>query len=113
VAIQNPIGVRPGGTASALGLNAATLIKASAGTFWNINVNQYGANAGYLCDSATIAGASPANAILTIPAVPSPTSSSTAPSVTVDLPGAGPFPFQFGLVFLPGSADLNVNVAYS
>jgi hypothetical protein len=113
MAIQNPGNYRPGGTASALGLNTATLIKSSGGTFWNINVNQYGSNVGYLCDSATIAGASPANAILTIPAAPSPSSSSTAPQVLVDLPGAGPFPFLNGLVFLPGSADLNVNVSYA
>jgi hypothetical protein len=111
--IQNPVGARQGGTASALALNTATLIKSSSGTFWNVNVNSFGANTGYICDSATIAGAGPGNAIFTIPAAPQPTASSTAPQVTVDLAGAGPFPFVNGLVFLPGSADLNVSISYS
>jgi hypothetical protein len=106
VAIQNPLGPRLGGSSSALGLNTPTLIKASSGTFWNINVNNIGSSVGYLCDSATIAGASPANAILTIP----PAGVGTP---NYDIPGAGPFPFFNGLVFLPGSADLDVNIAFS
>ena len=104
--IQNLSGPPPGGSRSALGLNTSTLIKNQGGTFWNINVNSIGNSTSYLCDSATIAGASPANAILTIPP------GSTVPS-NYDIPGAGPFPFFNGLVFLPGSADTNVNVSFA
>jgi hypothetical protein len=106
VAIQNLDGYRPGGTSTALAINTPTLIKNEGGTFWNINVNSLGNSTSYLCDSATIAGASPANAILTIPP------GSQVPS-NYDIPGAGPFPFFNGLVFLPGSADTNVNVSYA
>lgn len=52
--IQNPLGARPGGTATALGLNSPTIIKATSGTLWSANVLTLGENGGGLYDSNVI-----------------------------------------------------------
>ena len=117
--IQNPSGVRPGGTNSALNLSTPTIVKTIAGTFWNINVNQIGSTPGYIYDAnalpllpgqTAVAGAvypSPSNIILAV----SPSTSSAA-LLTADSPGAGPFPVQNGIVFIP-PADRSASIAYA
>ena len=104
MAIQNPSGPRPGGTASALNVSTPAVLKWGGGTFWNINVSQIGQQPGYVCDSATIAGAGPQNAIVTL-------NPATFPGP--DLPGAGPFPFFNGLVFIPGSDGMIASISYA
>ena len=116
--IQNPSGVRPGGTNSALNLSTPTIVKPIAGTFWNINVNQIGSTPGYVYDAnalpltqgqTAVPGLvypSPSNIILTI------TPSNTPGLLAADIPGAGPFPVQNGIVFIP-PADMSASIAYA
>ena len=106
MAIQNPIGFRPGGTASALNVSTPAVIKSSGGTFWNINVIQFGVQDGYLYDSATIAGANPSNCLFRV-------NPGLLTNNDSDLAGAGPFPFNNGLVFVPGSDGMIASIAYS
>ena len=123
MAIQNPAGPRPGGSFSALNLSVPTVIKNSAGTFWNVNVSQVGQAIGYVYDAnalplvpgaTPVAGAvypSPANVICQI--TPQSLSNPSAPANSLDLPGAGPFPFNNGLVFVPGNDGMIVSIAYA
>jgi hypothetical protein len=117
--IQNLGGYQPGGSASALNLSTPTVVKPVGGTFWNINVNQIGSTPGYLYDAnalplapgqTAVAGAvypGPSNIILTI----APNSSSPG-LLLADVPGAGPFPFSNGLVFMP-PPDMSASIAYA
>jgi hypothetical protein len=116
--IQNPSGVRPGGTNSALSISTPTIVKTIAGTFWNINVNQIGSTPGYVYDANALPLAqgqtavpglvypSPSNIILTILPASSPG------LLAADIPGAGPFPVQNGIVFIP-PADMSASIAFA
>ena len=129
MAIQNPSGPRPGGTASALNVSTPTVIKSTAGTFWNINLAQVGVAPGYLYDAnalplaagqTAVVGAvypNPSNVIcqITPPLQAVGTSIGNTPvaSNSLDLPGAGPFPFNNGLVFIPGVDGMVASIAYA
>ena len=120
MAIQN-FG-QPRGNATALNISTPTVLKTTAGTFWNINVNQIGSTEGFLYDAnalplapgqTAVAGAvypSPQNIILAItPPAPNQTSGTL---FVADVSSAGPFPYFNGLVFVP-PADMSASIAYS
>ncbi|MHB8406239.1 MAG: hypothetical protein ACYDCJ_12530 [Gammaproteobacteria bacterium] len=85
---QNPLGPRPGGNATALNLTAATVVKASPGTVYRVNVNTAGSTVGGIYDAATLAGNVAANLILPLEA-----------AGTFDLT----FPCAVGILFEPGT----------
>lgn len=68
MAVQNPLGPRPGGSLSALDLTTATVVKASPGTVYRVVVNTAGSTAGGIYDAATTAGNVAANLVATIEA---------------------------------------------
>lgn len=124
MAIQNPSGQRQGGTASALNVSTPTVIKTSAGTFWNINLSQVGVAPGYVYDAnalpllpgqTAVPGAvypNPSNVICQI-TPPITSAAVNAAANSLDLPGAGPFPFNNGLVFIPGVDGMIASIAYA
>ena len=104
MAIQNGITYKPGGNASALRISVPTIIKSTAGTFWNINLLQVGTAPGYLYDWNSLVGLSETQVIAVLnPLAPLPP----------DLPGVGPFSFFNGLVFVPGQDGMIASIAYS
>ena len=94
---QNPIGPRPGGSASALNLTAATVVKASPGTVYRVVVNTAGSTAGGIYDAATTSGNTAANLIASIEA-----------AGVYDLT----FPCTTGILFEPGTAMV-ASVSYA
>lgn len=97
MAVQNPIGPRPGGSLSALNLSAATVVKASPGTVFRVVVNTAGSTAGGIYDAATTSGNTAANRVATIEA-----------AGVYDLS----FPCANGILFEPGSGMV-ASVSYS
>lgn len=87
MAVQNPLGPRPGGNASALNLSASTVVKASPGTVWRVNVTTAGSTAGGIYDATT--------------------TSPTAGSLIASIEAVGiyelVFPCANGIVFVPGT----------
>ena len=65
----NPLGPRPGGTASKLNVSATTVIKASPGTLFRVNVVTAGATGAVYDNASTSTGNTAANLIAEIPAV--------------------------------------------
>ena len=90
-------GPRPGGSASALNLSAATVIKASPGTVYTVNVTTLGSTPGAIYDAATTAGNVAANLVGNFEAV-------------------GTYRFEFpclvGILFEPGTSMI-ASVSYS
>lgn len=127
MAIQNPTGQRQGGSNSALNIQTPTIVKANAGTFWNVNIAQVGIAPGYIYDAnalpllpgqTPVPGAvypGPSNVICQITPPPSQGSAANPPpaSNSLDLPGAGPFPFNNGLVCIPGNDGMILSIAYA
>ena len=131
MAIQNPAGPRPGGTASALAISVPTVIKASAGTFWDVNIINIGQVPGYFYDANAlpllpnqvavpgVVYASGGNIIgaLTPPSNIASAGGSPGVSPTVatpmDIAGLGPVPFFNGLVFIPGNDGMVCSVFYA
>lgn len=64
-----PIGPRPGGTASKLNVSATTVIKATPGTLFRVNVVTAGAVGAVYDNNSTSTGNTAANLIAEIPAV--------------------------------------------
>lgn len=97
MAVQNPLGPRPGGGLTALNLSAATVVKASPGTVYRVIVNTAGSTAGGIYDASTTAGNTAANLVATIEA-------------------AGVYDLTFscanGILFEPGSGMV-ASVSYS
>jgi hypothetical protein len=91
MAIQNPLGPRPGGNASALDLSSTTVVKSSPGTLYRVSVTTAGA-AGAVYDYASSSGYGAANLIGTVPAT------------------VGVYEFEWpcavGIVYVPGSAQV-------
>lgn len=85
---QNALGPRPGGNASHLDITAATVVKATPGTVYQVNVVVAGSAAGSVNDCATTGAAAAANQIAEIP-------------LAVGNYAVGPFPTFVGLVIVP------------
>ncbi len=64
---QYGLGPRVGGNQSLLNITAATVVKASPGTVWRVNVTTAGTTAGTVNDVTTTAGAAAANLITELP----------------------------------------------
>lgn len=94
---QYPIVPRPGGSTSALDITAATVVKATPGTLFRINVTTAG-SVGAVYDASTTGGNVAANLIAVIPAA------------------VGPVEFVWpcanGILVVPGAAQV-VSVAFS
>lgn len=69
MAIQNPLGPRPGGNSSALDLSTQTVVKASPGTVYRVSVTTAGSTAGGIYDAATTGAATAATLIASVEAV--------------------------------------------
>ena len=93
------LGPRPGGNASKLNVTAATVIKATPGTVYNVNVIVAGSTAGTVNDCATTGAAAAANQIATIPNA-------------VGNYEVGPFPTFTGIVVVPGTGQ-TVAISFS
>ena len=93
---QNPLGPRPGGTASKLNIAAATLVKPTNGTIYRVSVTTAGA-AGAIYDFGATTGQGAANLIAVIPA--------TVGVTTLE------FPCSVGILVVPGAAQV-VSVSY-
>lgn len=94
---NNPLGPRPGGSASALDVSANRVVKATPGTCYRITVLVAGA-AGTLNDCAAIGDAATANEFFVVPATVG----------TYELT----WPCAVGIVYKPGAAQV-VSIAYS
>lgn len=97
MAIQNPLGPRPGGNKSSLGLSAATVVKASPGTVYKVVVTTAGSTVGSIYD-ATSTSSPPASALV-------------ATCQTVGIYELT-FPCANGIVFVPGTSMV-ASVSYS
>lgn len=86
------LGPRPGGNASKLNITAATVVKASPGTVYKVNVVVAGSAPGTVNDCATTGAAAAANEIAAIP--------NTVGPVEI-----GPFPTFVGIVVVPGTGQ--------
>lgn len=86
---QPGYGFRPGGTTSKLNLSASTVVKATRGTVYSVNVTTAGSTTGSIHDCTTVGAVSAANLISVIP-------------VGVG-PNYVPFPALAGIVFVPGT----------
>lgn len=64
---QNPYFPRPGGNKSSLNVTAATVIKATPGTVYNISVTTAGSAPGTVHDTNLVASAAAANLVYEIP----------------------------------------------
>lgn len=95
---QNPLGPRLGGNSAHLNVTAPTVIKASPGTVFHVNVITAPSAAGGVYDIDTTGAAATANQIAVVP---------TAVG-TLDLT----FPCFTGIVVDPGTAGV-VSVSYS
>ena len=89
----NNAGSEVAGLKSVLNITAATLVKASAGRLATISVLVVGTTVGSANDSATVAGAAPANQIAVIPEAVT-----TSPLVMN-------FPCKNGIVVTPGTGQ--------
>jgi hypothetical protein len=100
MSIQNPIGPRPGGSASLLHITAATIIKVSPGTLFAINVLVAGSAVGAAYDAILTTGNTIANQIAVIP------------DVVTTLPLVYQWPCINGIVIIPGTGQtLSVSFA--
>jgi hypothetical protein len=95
---QYPLVPRPGGSNSLLNITAATVVKATPGTLFNISVTVAGSAAGSASDVATTGGVAAANKIFDIP--------NTVGSYVLT------WPCKVGIVITPGTGQ-TVSVAYS
>ncbi len=94
-----PLGPRPGGNASKLNLSATTVVKATPGTCYTVNVTTAGGTTGAIYDNnSTSAGNTAAHLIATIPEAVG-TYTMTFPAFT-------------GIVFVPGTSMV-ASIAYS
>ena len=98
MATQNPPVPRPGGNASQLNLSAVTVIKASPGTLYTVNVITAGSTTGKINDCKTTGAIAASNQSVTIPLA------------------VGSYPFTFphfsGMVFTPGTGMV-ASISYS
>ncbi len=95
---QYPIFPRQGGNNSVLNITAATVVKASPGTIWNVNVTVAGTTVGGVYDFAAATGEASANLVAAIPDVVG----------SVDLV----FPCKTGILIVPGTGQV-VSVSFS
>lgn len=95
---QYPIFPRQGGDKSNLNVTAATVVKATPGTVWTVNVTTAGSAPGTVHDVATTGAAAAANLVAEIP--------NTVGTYTLT------FPCLTGIVVTPGTGQV-VSVAYS
>lgn len=93
------LGPRPGGNSSKLGVTAATVVKASPGTVYNVNVVVAGSAVGSVNDCTTTGAVAASNQIATIPEA-------------VGNYAIGPFPAFAGIVIVPPTGA-TVSIAYS
>lgn len=97
---NNPIGPRPGGTASKLNVSATTVVRAAGGgTLYRVSVTTAGSGAGAVYDNnATGTGNTAANKIGTIP----------------NAVGIYNFtwPVKNGITYVPGSGQV-VSISYA
>lgn len=96
--MANPLTPGPGGSNSALNISTATVVKASPGILFTINVNTAGSAAGTASDVAATADVAAANLIFEIPN-------------TVGIYKLS-WPCLVGIVITPGTGQV-VSVAYS
>ena len=89
------------GSANALGITTATVVKAGKGVLYSISEVVDGSGAGAIYDSASTTGNTTANAIATIPAT-----GGTLNNINL------PFVFVNGLVVAPGTGQ-TIAVSYS
>jgi hypothetical protein len=100
LSIQNPLGPRPGGNASLLDITTATVVKASPGILYAINVLVAGSAVGAVYDASLTSGNTIANQIAVIPDV-----------VTTE-PLLYTWPCATGIVIAPGTGQtLSVSFA--
>lgn len=95
---QYPIFPRQGGNNSVLNITAATVVKASPGTIWNVNVTTAGTTVGGVYDFAATTGEAAANLVAAIPDVVG----------AIDLI----FPCKTGILIVPGTGQV-VSVSFS
>lgn len=85
-------GQTPGLASTTLNVSASTVIKASAGQVFCLNVTTAGSTTGSLHDCATTGAAGAANLVFTVP--------DTVGNYRVD------FPFATGIVYVPGTGQV-------
>ncbi|MHB8914739.1 MAG: hypothetical protein ACYC4K_02880 [Thiobacillus sp.] len=95
---QYPIFPRQGGNNNVLNITAATVVKASPGTIWNVNVTTAGTTVGGVYDYAAASGQGAANLAAAIPNAVG----------AVDLI----FPCKTGILIVPGTGQV-VSVSFS
>ena len=95
---QYPIVPREGGNFSALNLTASTIVKASPGTAFRVNVTVAGTTTGALYDTDVVASAAASNLICVVP---------DAVGTTEIV-----WPCRTGIVFVPGAGQ-TASVSYS
>jgi hypothetical protein len=95
---QNPYFPRPGGNASKLNITAATVVKATPGTVYNVSVTTAGSTSGQVSDVATVAGVAVGNLVFDIP--------NTVGNYPIN------FPCFAGIVVTPGTGQV-LSVSYN
>ena len=95
---QYPLVPRPGGSNSSLNITAATVVKATPGTLWTVNVTTAGSTVGSASDVATVGGVAAANLIAEIP--------NTVGTYVLT------WPCKVGIVITPGTGQV-ISVAYA
>lgn len=95
---QYPIVPRPGGNDNKLNITAATVVKATPGTVYDVVVNTAGSTAGTVSDVATTGGVAAANLIYNIP--------NTVGVYRLE------FPCLVGIVVTPGTGQV-LSVSFS
>lgn len=83
---------------SQYGLSANTVVTATPGRVYSVNVTTAGATAGAIYDTNTIASIGASNLIISVPA--------TVATITLN------WPLKTGLVYIPGSGQV-ASIAYS
>ena len=96
--MQYPYMARQGGTNSVLNIIAATVVKVSPGTIWNVNVTTAGSTIGGVYDFAASSGQGVANYIAAIPDVVG----------VINLT----FPCKTGILIVPGTGQV-VSVSFA
>ena len=96
--MQYPYMARQGGTNSVLNITAATVVKVSPGTIWNVNVTTAGTTVGGVYDFATATGEGAANLVAVIPIV--------AGAINLT------FPCKTGILIVPGTGQV-VSVSFA
>ena len=95
---QNPLVPRYGGNASKLNITASTVVKATPGTLFRVNVTTAGSAAGAVYDASTTGGNTAANLIAELP--------NTVGTYELEWPCAA------GILVVPGTSQV-ISVAFA